>query len=161
MSDRKLHETISLMAEGVVRIPCSKVLMSPEMYRGCLDRLAWWDRELDNVPSIAGNIFIYGAPAEMCYSLSGMEYALVPAERSKYERSTDEESTFKRFDTDKLLKALNLFIERNSLMAILSNGHCSQGLSWSAEEAIAYVAGAMLDPEVRKRVLEAMVFEPE
>ncbi len=72
----------------------------------------------------------------------------------------DEDRHFHHFDTKKLLGALNLSVWCGVLEARSDHGDSVQYLSWTAEEAIAYVAGKMLDPAVRKRVLEARVFEP-
>ena len=54
----------------------------------------------------------------------------------------DEQRPFHHFDTRKLERALDI-----------TNCHI--------DDSIEFVAGQMLDPAVRKRVLEARVFEPE
>jgi len=216
-TDMNIQEAIDRMVRDVVRVQCSRVLLSPEMHRGCLDRIS--DRVkafCDIGPAPTDNVFIRGVPAEKCEALSGMDYALVPKSpetvtingvplefippRDKKQdilyqavRSTwlelntwltmgnntatkkdieelhdrmvkamqqatesdsprvwsddqpvvpDEQMQFHHFDTRKLLDALGI-------------GSCL------AVTTVEYVAGQMLSPEVRKRVLEARVFDPE
>lgn len=71
---------------------------------------------------------------------------------------SDETKPFHHFDTRTLLGALNLSVLGGVPEIVNDRGESVCILSWSAEETIAYVVGRMLDPAVRKRVLEARVF---
>ena len=78
-TDMNIQEAIDRMVRDVVRVQCSRVLLSPEMHRGCLDRIS--DRVkafCDIGPAPTDNVFVRGVPAEKCEALSGMDYALVP-----------------------------------------------------------------------------------
>ena len=73
-----IQEAIERMIRDTIRVRCSKVLLSPEMHRGCLDRIA--DRAAtfgDIGPAPTSDVFVRGVPAEKCDALSGTEYALV------------------------------------------------------------------------------------
>jgi hypothetical protein len=86
MSDAGIQDTINRMVEQFYRVPCSKVLLSSELHRACLDEITERYKaivEFDPLPAISGNVVIRGVPAEKCESLSGIEYALVPKERKE------------------------------------------------------------------------------
>ena len=159
-----VQEAIDRMVKDVVRVPCSKVLLSPEMYSGCLDRMFEINRRTGELgrPPASSNLFVRGVLVEKCEYLTGTQYALIP--KSPENPITvnvngvplefippfkpvqpvvpDEQRPFHHFDTQKLERALDI-----------TNCHI--------DDSIEFVAGQMLDPEVRKRVLEARVFEPE
>lgn len=155
-----IQESIERMVRDVVRVPCSKVLLSPDMHAACLDRIV---ERLSGLfdglhgTTLTDEVFIRGVPAEKCDALSSTEYALVPKLPENQITINgvpvefiqpfkpfvpDEQRPFHHFDTQKLLAALGYC-------------RCDVGVSDVAE----FVAGQMLNPDVRKRVLEARVFE--
>lgn len=169
-----IQETIEHMIRDVIRVRCSKVLLSPEMYHGCLDLIVDRCKNIGSIPPFEQvvDVFVRGVRAEKCHSLSGTEYALVPLVPNPPDDPItingvpvefippfrpepavpDEQRRFHHFDTQKLIQAL--FIRpTHSVFVDYDNEQ--------VQVAIEYVAGQMLAPEVRKRVLEARVFEPE
>ena len=75
-----IQETIERMISDVIRVRCSKVLLSPEMYHGCLDLIVDRYKNIGSIPPSeqVTDVFVRGVRAEKCHSLSGTEYALVP-----------------------------------------------------------------------------------
>lgn len=79
-----IQEAIERMASDVVRVRCSKVLLSPDMYHGCLDRIAERAKTFGDIgPAPTSDVFVRGVPAEKCDALSGTDYALVPKSPEK------------------------------------------------------------------------------
>lgn len=229
-----VQEALERMICDTIRVPCSKVLLSPEMHAACLDRIVkrygfLYDGRLGT--TLTDKVFVRGVPAEKCAALSGADYALVPkspetvtigevpvkfvppwdkkkdilyqAVRSTWldlntwltmgnstatkkdieelhdrmvkamQQATesdsprvwsedqpvvpDEQRPFHHFDDQKLLDALKLSYPGGVESILRSDNNRDRTTLLTAE----YVAGAMLDPAVRKRVLEARVFEPE
>lgn len=199
-----IQESIERMIRDTIRFRCSKVLLSPDLHRGCLDRIADRAKTFGDIgPAPTSDVFVRGVSAEKCEALSGAEYALVPKSpddtvtingvpvefippttdpdeklvfavkqsvideanqkmdgwkavevrrvasvpvyelhRNLFNATSDEQRPFHHFDSQKLICALGL-----------ANCHNTATME--------FVAGAMLDPAVRKKVLEARVFEPE
>lgn len=180
-----MHQAaIEQLISDVTRIPCSRILLSANLYCACLDEVLERCKNIGSVPPFEkiADVFVRGVRAEKCDSLSGAEYALVPKSPDSQITINGvplefippfqpvvpyEQRPFHHFDTQKLLAALSLCVghavDGNVLNSFTYRGNFAllQALTWSAEEALAYVAGKMLDPAIRKRVLEARVFEEE
>jgi hypothetical protein len=66
------------------------------------------------------------------------------------------------FKTEEMLNALSLSVVSDGPLWTIKDGHRCQKLSWSAEEAIAFVVGRMLEPDVRQNIIrDAVVLEVE
>ena len=77
-------EAIQRLVDDVIRIPCDRILLSPDLHCACLDEILERAKMLGSVPPFEPlvDVFVRGVRAEKCNSLSGMEYALVPKLRS-------------------------------------------------------------------------------
>ena len=76
-----VQEAIERMIRDVIRVPCSKILMSPAVYRGCLERIADRYTMFGDVTPLGpptGEVFVHGVKAEKCTAMSGTDYAMVP-----------------------------------------------------------------------------------
>ena len=73
-----MQEVIDRMVRDVVRVQCSKVLVSPEVWSACADRIAARSVEDGGTFFNIDKVTVRGIPAEKCSALSGTEYALVP-----------------------------------------------------------------------------------
>ena len=66
------------------------------------------------------------------------------------------------FKTAEMMKVLGLTVTPGGILWSVKDGQQLQYLSWSAEQAIAYVVGRMLDSRVRAEILQnAVVTDPE
>jgi hypothetical protein len=85
LKGRKMNGAIHKLAADVVRIPCSKVLLSPDLHDACIEELQWRWMQIstgaDLMPVLSGGVYIRGVPCVSCGQLEGMEYALVPKGR--------------------------------------------------------------------------------
>ena len=77
-----MQEVIDRMVCDVVRIRCSKILLSPKVWDACADRIA--ERSVEDGGTLfnINKLIVRGVPAERCTSLTGTEYALVPMVRT-------------------------------------------------------------------------------
>ena len=73
-----LEAAIDRMVCDVVRIRCSKILLSPDVYSACADMIAVRSVEDGGAIFNRDKLKVRGVPAERCTSLTGTEYALVP-----------------------------------------------------------------------------------
>ena len=77
---------ISHLTHDVMRIPCERVLMSPDLHNACCDRINQLNDDVHQErlypePPKVGDIFVRGVPAHRSTDLNCMEYALVPKVR--------------------------------------------------------------------------------
>jgi hypothetical protein len=75
--------SIQRLVNDVIRVPCERILLSPDLYHACLDEIIDRCKNLGSIPPCEqlSDVFVRGVQAEKCHSLSGMEYALVPRKR--------------------------------------------------------------------------------
>jgi len=56
-----------------------------------------------------------------------------------------------------MLSVLDLCVTTNGQLWSMKDGVLCQNLSWTPEEAIAYIVGKMLDPEVREKITTSLI----
>lgn len=96
-----------------------------------------------------------GIPGQVAYTHGGVSYrapthVFVGSWEPVPEEKPDE--SFNHFDRDELFRAVNVGIDHNGSFWALKNGLRDQRLDSAVVE---YVAGKMLDPAVRRKVLAA------
>ncbi len=88
-------------------------------------------------------------------AIANYENACEPADQPV----TEEVPRIHHFDTEKLKEALSLFVRPGGELWSLKDGQLCQRLDWTVEEAIAFVAGKMLEKGVRMAVIASGQFE--